>query len=109
MNFGDALQVLKVGGRAWRKGWNGKKQYIHIVKNLSYIEPNGQIVNPKHIAYGNAAIAFVGTSGTQVGWLASQADMLAEDWVAVSPLGKPVDDYYIEMVRKARPKVPVPD
>ncbi|MDU3109535.1 MAG: DUF2829 domain-containing protein, partial [Clostridium sp.] len=29
----------------------------------------------------NMAIAFVGTSGVQMGWLASQADMLAEDWV----------------------------
>lgn len=29
----------------------------------------------------NMAVAFVGTSGVQMGWLASQADMLAEDWV----------------------------
>lgn len=34
-------------------------------------------------AIGNNAIAFVGTSGVQLGWLASQADMLAEDWVFV--------------------------
>lgn len=32
-------------------------------------------------AIGNMAIAFVGTSGVQMGWLASQADMLAEDWM----------------------------
>lgn len=31
-------------------------------------------------AIGNKAIAFVGTSGVQIGWLASQSDMLAEDW-----------------------------
>ena len=35
----------------------------------------------EHDAIGNMAIAFVGTSGVQTGWLASQADMLAEDWV----------------------------
>ena len=29
---------------------------------------------------GNKAIAFIGTSGVQLGWLASQADMLSEDW-----------------------------
>ncbi len=29
------------------------------------------------------ALAFVGTSGVQLGWLASQADMLADDWVIV--------------------------
>ena len=37
----------------------------------------------EHDAIGNQAIAFVGTSGVQLGWLASQADMLAEDWVEV--------------------------
>lgn len=42
---------------------------------------NGEIVNCEHDAIGNMAIAFVGTSGVQMGWLASQADMLAEDWV----------------------------
>lgn len=29
---------------------------------------------------GNRAFAFVGSSGVQMGWLASQADMLADDW-----------------------------
>ena len=32
---------------------------------------------------GNQAVAFVGTSGVQLGWLASQADMLANDWKIV--------------------------
>ena len=40
-------------------------------------------MNVEHEAIGNKAIAFVGTSGVQMGWLASQADMLAEDWVLV--------------------------
>lgn len=39
-----------------------------------------EIINAEHEAIGNRAIAFVGTSGVQLGWLASQADMLAEDW-----------------------------
>ena len=39
-----------------------------------------KIVNCEHDAIGNMAIAFCGTSGVQMGWLASQADMLAEDW-----------------------------
>lgn len=41
---------------------------------------DGEIINAEHDAIGNKAIAFVGTSGVQLGWLASQADMLAEDW-----------------------------
>lgn len=63
------------------KGWNGKKQYIQLASGISYKSPTGDIVNCEHDAIGNMAVAFVGTSGVQMGWLASQADMLAEDWV----------------------------
>ena len=78
--FDKAIRLLKKGLRLSRKGWNGKNQYIVVVNCLSYIDECGAIVNSDHKDIGNAAIAFVGTSGTQVGWLASQADMLAEDW-----------------------------
>lgn len=47
---------------------------------ISYRNAAGEIVNCDHEAIGNAAFAFVGTSGVQMGWLASQADMLADDW-----------------------------
>ena len=63
-----------------RKGWNGKKQYIQLATRISYKTPTGAVVNCEHDAIGNKAVAFVGTSGVQMGWLASQADMLAEDW-----------------------------
>ncbi|MDD6967710.1 MAG: MW1434 family type I TA system toxin [Candidatus Faecousia sp.] len=43
----------------------------------------GETVNADHAAIGNKALAFVGTSGVQIGWLASQSDMLAEDWYIV--------------------------
>ena len=54
-----------------RKGWNGKKQYIQLATGISYKTPDGEIVNCEHDAIGNMAIAFVGTSGVQMGWLAS--------------------------------------
>lgn len=79
-DFGQALKYLKRGYRVARKGWNGKKQYIELASGISYQMPDGNIMNCEHEAIGNKAIAFVGTSGTQMGWLASQADMLAEDW-----------------------------
>ena len=81
MNFGEALEVLKTGGKVARDGWNGKKQYIELATNISYVNAKNEIVNCEHAAIGNKAIAFVGTSGVQMGWLASQADMLAEDWI----------------------------
>lgn len=80
MDFGDAIKLLKEGKKLQRSGWNGKNQYIEIATSISYKDTNGFIVNAEHEAIGNKAIAFVGTSGTQLGWLASQADMLAEDW-----------------------------
>jgi len=83
MDFGAALKALKHGARAARKGWNGKGQYIEIVKNLSYLGSDGKTVNAEHATMGNQAIAFVGTSGVQIGWLASQADMLSDDWYVV--------------------------
>ena len=83
MTFGLAIEAMKKGMKVARKGWNGKKQYIELASNISYVNAGKEIVNCEHDAIGNKAIAFVGTSGVQMGWLASQADMLAEDWVIV--------------------------
>ena len=80
-SLGEAIKYLKRGMKVARKGWNGKKQYIQLATGISYKTADGDIVNCEHDAIGNMAIAFVGTSGVQMGWLASQADMLAEDWV----------------------------
>lgn len=81
MNFGEAIKYLKRGMKVKRQGWNGKNQYIELASSISYVDPKGAIINAEHDAIGNRAISFVGTSGVQLGWLASQSDMLAEDWV----------------------------
>lgn len=83
MNFGETIKLLKQGKKLQREGWNGKNQYIELATNISYMNANKEIINVQHEAIGNKAIAFVGTSGVQLGWLASQADMLAEDWKVV--------------------------
>ena len=80
MPFGSAIELMKSGFRVARNGWNGKNQYIELATNISYVNTANEVVNSEHTAIGNKAIAFVGTSGVQMGWLASQADMLAEDW-----------------------------
>lgn len=80
LDFGKAIQLLKKGKKLQRKGWNGKNQYIELATNISYKNNEDETINAEHEAIGNRAIAFVGTSGVQLGWLASQADMLAEDW-----------------------------
>ena len=80
MKFGQAIEAVKNGKKAKRNGWNGKSQYIELATCILYKNAKGELVNAKHEAIGNSAIAFVGLSGVQLGWLASQADMLAEDW-----------------------------
>ena len=81
MEFGKAIEFVKNGYRASREGWNGKNQYIELASHISYVNSNGDVVNVNHRAIGNQAIAFIGTSGVQLGWLASQADLLADDWI----------------------------
>ena len=83
MNFGLAIEAAKMGKKIARAGWNGKNQYVELASSISYKNSAGEIVNVEHDAIGNKALAFVGTSGVQMGWLASQADMLADDWKIV--------------------------
>jgi len=83
MTFGEAIEKVKAGQKIAREGWNGKKQYVELASRISYRNAAGEIVNADHEAIGNHALAFIGTSGVQLGWLASQADMLAEDWHTV--------------------------
>lgn len=80
MSFGLAIEAAKKGKKIARAGWNGKNQYVELAFGISYMNGEGVIANCDHDAIGNKALAFVGTSGVQMGWLASQADMLADDW-----------------------------
>lgn len=80
MSFGAAIEAVKAGKKIQRSGWNGKGQYVELATRISYVNSQGVFMNVEHEAIGNAALAFVGTSGVQLGWLASQADMLADDW-----------------------------
>ena len=79
--FSEAIEAVKKGAKISRCGWNGKEQYVELATCISYINSRGELVNAKHEDVLDHALAFVGTRGIQIGWLASQADMLAEDWL----------------------------
>ena len=81
VTFGEAIEAVKAGKKISRAGWNGKNQYVELASCISYENAAGETVNADHQHIGNKALAFVGTSGVQLGWLASQADMLADDWI----------------------------
>ena len=82
MDFGDALKQVKEGKKACRTGWNGKRMFIYLVSQpLSF--KHEQISGNMRRDF-NPAIAMCTADGTHcIGWLASQADMLADDWILV--------------------------
>lgn len=98
MSFGAAIYALKRGQKVARAGWNGKDQYIELASDITYRGPTRGGISAYHKDIGSQAICFVGTRGCQIGWLASQSDMLAEDWHVVpqpvpkEPAGDP-DEY----------------
>lgn len=77
MDFGSALKALKDGRRLKRKGWNHPDQYVFLIKpgELTYEAINAEEINPFA-----AFLAIKTVQGTFVPWLASQTDLLAEDW-----------------------------
>lgn len=81
-NFGEALKYLKRGLKVARKGWNGKEMYLLLVPSEKWgiIDKIGLGI-PK----GNLLdwIGMKTADGKFVPWLASQTDMLAEDWIFV--------------------------
>lgn len=83
LSFGLAIEAAKKGMKIARVGWNGKNQHVELACCISYFTKGGFHINVNHDAIRNNALAFVGTSGVQIGWLASQADMLADDWMIV--------------------------
>lgn len=86
MNFSEALDCIKNGQKVQRDGWNGKDMFLFLVPGstfkvnrppLNEIYPEGTEVNyHSHIDMKTA-------EGYIVPWLASQADLLAEDWRVV--------------------------
>ena len=83
MSFGAAIYALKRGRKVARAGWNGKDQYIELARNIVYQTTDDEFTAVRHEDIGSEAICFAGTRGRQIGWLASQSDMLADDWYVV--------------------------
>lgn len=72
MNFGEALEALRQHKRVARAGWNGKGMYLELQCPDEYSE-----MTRPYIFIHDA-------QGKNVPWLASQTDMLSDDWEIVS-------------------------
>jgi len=84
MDFGQAIIELKRGNKVARAGWNGKGMYLYYVAANSYAALT-EIAKKEFgetVPY-QAYIAMKTVQNTVVPWLASQTDVLAEDWVLV--------------------------
>lgn len=86
MDFGDAIAAMKAGKRVARAGWNGKGMFLFLVGGSTFTvnrEPLMSILGEGTQVQYHAHIDMKTAQGYVVPWLASQADMLSEDWVLV--------------------------
>ena len=84
-SFGEAVKYLKRGMKVARKGWNGKGMFLFLATDIEFTtkadlscvsDLKGELTIP-------SAVMKTADNHFCVGWLASQTDMLAEDWVFV--------------------------
>jgi len=91
VDFGKAIEALKKGERVARKGWNGKDMWLALTKGSTIANKDAR--SGAVLAAANAG-AYSITINDHIdmktadgsvccGWLASQADMLSDDWVIV--------------------------
>ena len=85
MSFGMAIEAMKKGFKVARQGWNGKDQYVFLISGSEFQKSLGwgfgEYVGEPAI---QSSLAIKTTANhVQIGWLASQSDMLSNDWAVV--------------------------
>ena len=84
MNFGLAIEAMKNGERVARKGWNGKDMYVFLAYEADFVtDADISAFDQLEVEVADMLIMKTAQNTFQPGWLASQADMLADDWVFV--------------------------
>lgn len=79
MNFGHAIELMKKGLKVARKGWNGKGMYLFLAQG----ENLTTCLSECDFKCASSVCMKTAQNNICVGWLASQADMLADDWMVV--------------------------
>ena len=88
MEFGQAIEALKQGKRVSRQGWNGKGMFLYLVKGTQIDKEflrNEASQQPTEdhtgvVTFLSHIDMFTAQGTVNVGWLASQTDMLSDDW-----------------------------
>lgn len=75
MTFGQAIEEAKLGKLIQRAGWNGKNMHVYLEDGYTFCkgEPTERYYEP-HL------VMFTAQGKHQPGWLASQSDILSNDW-----------------------------
>jgi len=81
MDFSDALNLMKDDHKVARSGWNGKDMWICIITADDYTLPT--VIRKKMTGPLLPWIGMKTAQGGFVPWLASQTDILADDWILV--------------------------
>ena len=88
LNFGEAIEALKQGKKVAREGWNGKGMFLILVNGTNALKPYPNTPYDLVVQYTKQEkinilphIDMYTAQGDMLpGWLASQTDMLADDW-----------------------------
>lgn len=94
VSFGEAIEAAKKGSRIARKGWNGKGMFVYLNKGSKFTPGDAEAcahtggVHPSLFEQGSEGTVtrmpnlnmHAADGSTVIGWLASQTDILAEDW-----------------------------
>lgn len=84
MNFGLAIEAAKKGERIARKGWNGKDMYVFLAYEPDFVtDADISAFDQLEVEVSDMMVMKTAQNTFQPGWLASQADMLADDWYIV--------------------------
>lgn len=91
MTFGQAIEALKAGQKVSRAGWNGKGMWLVLVPGREAVEfSEGSPYMKAGLTHGEIlphidmwTVNAEGRRAMLPGWLASQSDMLAQDWAIV--------------------------
>ena len=81
-SFGDAITYLKKGRKVARKGWNGKGMFLFVADEIHFFTKT-ELKKKNDEPYDMLPSIAIKTANNKciVGWVPSQTDMLAEDWV----------------------------
>lgn len=84
LSFGLAIEAMKKGLRVARNGWNGKGMYVFLAYETDFVtDADLSAFDQLDVEVSDMVVLKTAQDTFQPGWLATQSDMLADDWQIV--------------------------